>query len=94
MKYQCINIFRDRVGDRYVQPGEIVDISSREEVARLIMANCIRPMPEGPRQVPPAPPQSEAPQGPATIPAVETAAVEVPEHQAQTGRKRGRRKKL
>lgn len=93
MKYLCINIFRDQVNNRYVQPGEIVDVFSRDDAARLTLANCIRPMPEGPRQAPPAPPQREAPQGPVEIPAVETAAVEVPEQAAHTGRKRGRRKK-
>jgi len=93
-KYLCINVFRDKVANRYVQPGELVDINGgRDEEQRLIAANCIRPLPEGPRQAPPAPPQRESPQGPTETPAVETAAVEAPEKQARTGRPRGRRRR-
>lgn len=92
MKVLCINIFRDKAAERYVQKGEIIDIDGNDEIARLTAANCIRPLPEGPRPSPPAPPQSEAPQGPAKEPAVETAAVDTPERQAHTRRPRGRKK--
>ncbi len=92
-KYLCINVFRDKVEGRYVQPGEHVDINGgRDEEQRLIAANCIRPLPEGPRPAPAPLAGREAPQGPADIPAVETAAVEAPERQASAGRRRARKK--
>lgn len=93
-KYLCINVFRDKVEGRYVQPGEHVDINGgRDEEQRLMAANCIRPLPEGPRPAPVAPAERKVLQGPADIPAVETAAVEAPERQARTGRPRGRKRR-
>lgn len=91
MRFQCINTFRDRSRGRYVNPGESVEIDSQAEIQRLTLANCIRPLPEGPRRTPSTPP-ADPPQGPAVTPEVETASVEIPEREAQTGRRRGRKK--
>lgn len=94
MKFVCINVFRDKSRDCYATPGEVVNVEGEAEISRLIAANCIRPMPEGPRQAAPAsPPQREMPQGAENGPVVETAAVEVPERQARVGRPRGRKRK-